>query len=214
MDPSANKVVSSKDCFEWHDAIDVDDQTGVAVITIHQFHPHKKCPLMRLPQEIDLHIISFFLLDVEEINPGNEYYCTQDTGSPIAASLCKTYCVDGAHCEMATMRVSRQIYQESARCLHNRLAVIAQVEDDGVGFLQTHWGRGTLDRCVSNIPLQKVKGVWLQIIFFCNQPKHFVHAHVTSSTFAARRTRSKYPKPLCRFLGCRPLRPFEYTKEL
>lgn len=77
---------------------------------------------------------------------------------------------------MAIMRTSRQIYEETARYLYDRLTIIVHIEDDGINFLSTHWGCGCLDGCVSTmIPLHKVKCVWLQIRSSCDQPRHLVH---------------------------------------
>lgn len=158
---------SIDNCFNFHAsgllAVDVDDRSGNAVITADQIRRQGRFPLMRLPQELRLHIISFLLPDVEEIDPGNEGYCSQDPGSGITASLWTSYRLDGNRCEMAAMRVSRQIYEETSRYLYDRLTIIIHIDSDGIHFLRTRWGCGTLDGCCFSIPLQKMKFVWLQI---------------------------------------------------
>ena len=130
---------------------------------------------MRLPQELRLHIISFLLPDVEEIDPGNEEDCSQDFGSGIMASLWTSYRLDGNRCEMAVMRASRQIYEKSSRYLYDRLTIIIYIESDSVHFLRTHWECRTLDGCFFNIPLQKMKHVWLHIHPCYNDPECLVY---------------------------------------
>lgn len=182
-------MASADDCFGLLDsglsAIDLNDQTGDGVITIHQSRCQGKFPLMRLPQELRLHIISFLLPDVEEIDPGNEWDCTQDAGSGITDSICTTYRKDGARCEMAIMRTNREVYQETSRYLYDRITVIVHVEKDGVNFLTTHWGCGVLVDCFFDIPLQKAKRVWLQIHGSSNQARELVHVRRNLKDFCS-----------------------------
>ena len=166
----------------WPSAVDIDDQTGSAVITLRQFRRQGAFPLMRLPKELRLHVISFLLPDVEEIDPGNEGASIQDADSDNMVSLWTTYRKDHARCEMAIMRTNREIYRETSSYLYGRLTVIVHV-DDGVGFLKTHYGCGTLAHRSFNIPLQKVKRVWLQIHGSFDQARNLAHVRRNLKAF-------------------------------
>ena len=171
---------SSTDSFDLHasglSAIDVDDFSGGAVITTSQRRRQGRFPLMRLPKEIRLHVLSFLLPDVDQIDSGNEWGCSQDAGEGVTAFIWTTYRHDNAPCEMAVMRTNRQIYEETAGYLYDRLTMIVHIEDDGVDFLTTHWGCGSVKGCLdTNIPLHKFRCVWLQVQASYDQPKHLVH---------------------------------------
>lgn len=133
---------STNNCFDLHKfgllAIDVDDRSGDAVITVERSRDQKRFPLMRLPQELRLHIISFFFPDAEEIDPGNERDCTQESGSGIETSLWTSYRLDKNRCQMAITRASRHIYEETTQYLYERLMIIAYIRSDEVQLLQTH----------------------------------------------------------------------------
>ena len=155
-------------------AIDVDDLTGDAVITIAGPRRQGRFPLMRLPVEIRLHVLSFLLPDEEEIYPGSDSY--QEPGSRITTYIHNTYRHDGSRCEMAVMRSNRQIYNETVRHLYNRMTVVVEILDDGVNFLTTHWGCGRIyEGSFADFPFHKTKCVWLQVKALQDQQKHLVH---------------------------------------
>ncbi|CAD6587385.1 MAG: hypothetical protein ASARMPRED_003079 [Alectoria sarmentosa] len=157
-------------------SIDVDDHSGGVVITTSQRRRQGRFPLLRLPKEIRLHVLSFLLPDVDQIDSGNEWGCIQDAGESITADIWTTYRHDNAPCEMAVMQTSRQIYEETAGYLYDRLTVIVHIEDNGVDFLTAHWGCGCVEGCLdTNIPLHKFRCVWLQVQASYDQPRHLVH---------------------------------------
>ena len=165
-------------------AIDVDDRSGGAVITIKRSRRHGKFALMHLPLELRLRVFSFLLPDVDEIDPGNEWGCTQSAGESYTDIIWTTYRHDGAPCEMAIMRTNRQIYDETAGYLYDRLTVIVHIESDGVNFLTMHWGCGEVARCMlTSFPLHKSKCVWLQVHASYDQPKHLAHVRINLLDF-------------------------------
>ena len=157
-------------------AIDVDDLTGDGVITIAQSRRQGRFPLMRLPTEIRVHIFSFLLPDLEVIRPAIKagYYfrpghCKND-------HLWMSYRHDHAKSDMAIMRSNRQVYDETANYLYNRLTIMVSIGCDGVNLLSSHWGCGEISgSLLPEIPFDKFKLVWLQIEAGLDQRKHLVH---------------------------------------
>ena len=173
---------STDDCFDLLEsglsAIDVDDQSGDAIVTILQSRRRGRFPLMRLPIELRLHALSFLLPDVETIDPGNEWDSSQDPGSFVEDIIGTTLRHDRAPCQMAILRSSRQIYEETSHYLYDKLTIAARIRDDGVNFLRYHYGCGCLayPLCqLANVPFSKFKCVWLKIEASTNQPKHLVN---------------------------------------
>ena len=157
-------------------AIDVDDRSGNSVISPMLARRSGRFPLLRLPQEIRLHVLGFLLPDVKWIDSGNEWDCLQDAGSGITDCIWTTHRNDGAKCEMAIMRSSSQIYYELIGYLYDRMTVIAHIREHGVDFLSNHWGCCSLpEDDFADVPLHKFKCVWIQVHASYDQRKHLVH---------------------------------------
>ena len=98
---------------------------------------------------------------------------------------------------MAIVCSSHQIYDETANCLYNRLAIIVIVGDDGVSFLSSHWGSGEISGdFLTKIPFDKFKLVWLQIEAAFDQRKHLVHVHRNLLDFCDALCQTDLPKCL------------------
>ena len=179
-----SRLDSSDDCLPLQDsslsAIDLDDLFGEPVITTMPSHRQLESPLMRLPPEIRLQIIGFLLPDVNPIDPGNEWgnewLGLQAAGQRLTERISTTFRHDRAPCEMAIMRTNRQIYEEAAAYLYDRLTVIVKIDAAGVDFLSTRWGCICLGRDLfTGFPLQKTGCVWLQVRASNDHPRHIVH---------------------------------------
>ena len=171
------EIINTKDLLDsGPSAIDVDDLTGDGVITITKSRRQGRFPLMRLPTEIRVHIFSFLLPDLKVIHPRGKAGRHFRPGHCKNEHLWMSHRHDDAKSDMAIMRSNRQVYDETANYLYNRLTIVVSVGCDGVDLLSSHWGCGEISGSLfTEIPFNKFKLVWLQIEAGWDQRKHLVH---------------------------------------